>query len=116
MTYDIIIVGAGPAGLSFARSLANNGLRIALIEKQSREQLTAPEFDGRDIASRPALELVRLTIPRRVYTQAHMDVVAESVIDVHKRRDDIRGLKMVYEPEYLRFFQARFEPIVSRIP
>jgi tyrosine phenol-lyase len=65
---------------------------------------------------RPALELVRLTIPRRVYTQAHMDVVAESVIDVHKRRDDILGLKMVYEPEYLRFFQARFEPIISRIP
>jgi tyrosine phenol-lyase len=60
---------------------------------------------------RPALELVRLTLPRRVYTQAHMDVVAESVIDVHKRREDIRGLKMVYEPEYLRFFQARFEPI-----
>jgi ubiquinone biosynthesis UbiH/UbiF/VisC/COQ6 family hydroxylase len=50
MTYDIIVVGAGPAGLSFARSLANTGLRIALIEKQSREQLAAPEFDGRDIA------------------------------------------------------------------
>jgi ubiquinone biosynthesis UbiH/UbiF/VisC/COQ6 family hydroxylase len=50
MTYDIIIVGAGPAGLSFARSLANTGLRIALIDKQSREQLAAPEFDGRDIA------------------------------------------------------------------
>jgi len=65
---------------------------------------------------RPALELVRLTIPRRVYTQAHMDVVAESVIDVHKRRDDIRGLKMVHEPEYLRFFQARFEPIIWRTP
>ncbi len=60
---------------------------------------------------RPALELVRLAIPRRVYTQAHMDVVTESVIDVYKRRDEIRGLKMVYEPEYLRFFQARFEPI-----
>jgi tyrosine phenol-lyase len=65
---------------------------------------------------RPALELVRLTIPRRVYTQAHMDVVAESVIDVHERRDNILGLKMVYEPEYLRFFQARFEPIISRTP
>jgi tyrosine phenol-lyase len=65
---------------------------------------------------RPALELVRLTIPRRVYTQAHMDVVAESVIDVYERRDDILGLKMVYEPEYLRFFQARFEPIISRTP
>jgi tyrosine phenol-lyase len=60
---------------------------------------------------RPRLELVRLTIPRRVYTQAHMDVVAESVIDVYKRRNDIRGLKIVYEPEYLRFFQARFEPL-----
>ena len=59
----------------------------------------------------PALELVRLTIPRRVYTQAHMDVVAESVAEVYSRRDEIRGLKMVYEPEYLRFFQARFEPI-----
>ncbi|MBT8110149.1 MAG: tyrosine phenol-lyase [Gammaproteobacteria bacterium] len=60
---------------------------------------------------RPRLELVRLTIPRRVYTQAHMDVVAECVIDLYQRREQIRGLKMVYEPEYLRFFQARFEPI-----
>ena len=50
MTYDIIIVGAGPVGLSFARSLANTGLKIALVEKQSSEQLAAPEFDGRDIA------------------------------------------------------------------
>ena len=54
---------------------------------------------------------MRLTIPRRVYTQAHMDVVAEAVADVYARRDEIRGLKMVYEPEYLRFFQARFEPL-----
>lgn len=59
----------------------------------------------------PKLELVRLTIPRRVYTQAHMDVVAESVAAVHDERAKIRGLKMVYEPKYLRFFQARFEPI-----
>ena len=50
MTYDIVIIGAGPAGLSFARSLAKTGLQIALVEKQSREQLAAPEFDGRDIA------------------------------------------------------------------
>jgi len=59
----------------------------------------------------PQLELVRLTIPRRVYTQAHMDVVAESVEEVHANRNQIRGLKMVYEPEYLRFFQARFEKL-----
>lgn len=61
--------------------------------------------------NRPALELVRLTIPRRVYTQAHMDVVAESIADVYERRNDINGLKFTYEPEYLRFFQARFTPI-----
>jgi tyrosine phenol-lyase len=40
-----------------------------------------------------------------------MDVVTQAVVDVYARRDQIRGLKMVYEPEYLRFFQARFEPI-----
>ena len=57
----------------------------------------------------PALELVRLTIPRRVYTQAHMDVTAEAVKAVYDNRESARGLKMVYEPKYLRFFQARFE-------
>jgi tyrosine phenol-lyase len=57
----------------------------------------------------PKLELTRLTIPRRVYTQAHMDVVAESVKAVYDARHATRGLKMVYEPRYLRFFQARFE-------
>ncbi len=59
----------------------------------------------------PKLELVRLTIPRRVYTQAHMDVVAESVIDVFENAHKAKGLKMVYEPKYLRFFQARFEKL-----
>ncbi|MCC6568783.1 MAG: tryptophanase, partial [Anaerolineales bacterium] len=57
----------------------------------------------------PKLELTRLTIPRRVYTQAHMDVVAESVKAVYDQRESTRGLKMVYEPKYLRFFQAKFE-------
>lgn len=59
--------------------------------------------------NKPKLELVRLTIPRRVYTQAHMDVVAESVLAVYEERESVRGLRMVYEPRYLRFFQARFE-------
>lgn len=59
----------------------------------------------------PALELVRLTIPRRVYTQAHMDVTAEAVKAVYDNRKNTKGLKFTYEPEYLRFFQARFEPI-----
>jgi tyrosine phenol-lyase len=58
----------------------------------------------------PKLELVRLTIPRRVYTQAHMDVVAESVINVYEERKQIGGLSFVYEPAELRFFLARFQP------
>lgn len=70
---------------------------------------------GRDAKTgdhnRPKLELTRLTIPRRVYTQAHMDVVAESVKAVFEQRDQVTGLKLNYEPKYLRFFQARFEPI-----
>ncbi len=59
----------------------------------------------------PKLELVRFTIPRRVYTQAHMDVIAESAAHVYDRRKKIKGMKMVYEPKYLRFFQARFEKL-----
>ncbi|MCL4793800.1 MAG: tyrosine phenol-lyase [Bryobacteraceae bacterium] len=70
---------------------------------------------GRDAETgeerKPKLELVRLTIPRRVYTQAHMDVTAESVYAVYEEREKVRGLRMTYEPKLLRFFQARFEPL-----
>jgi len=59
----------------------------------------------------PKLELVRFTIPRRVYTQAHMDVIAESAARVFDRRNKIKGMKMIYEPKYLRFFQARFQKL-----
>ncbi|MHA2391141.1 MAG: tryptophanase [Promethearchaeota archaeon] len=59
----------------------------------------------------PKLELVRLTIPRRVYTNTHMEYTAESIIRLFKKRDTIPGLKMIFEPEHLRFFQARFEQL-----
>jgi len=96
-----------------AQSLAAELYLEAGIRAMERGNVSA----GRDPVTGknrfPALELVRLTLPRRVYTQAHMDVVAESVVRVFENRDDIKGLKMVYEPEYLRFFQARFEPLVK---
>lgn len=60
---------------------------------------------------RPKLELVRLTIPRRVYTYAHMDLVADAVINLYKNREKITGLQFVYEPPMLRFFNARFKPL-----
>jgi tyrosine phenol-lyase len=74
---------------------------------------------GRDKATgkehAPRLELVRLAFPRRVYTQAHCDVTAEAVAAVYDRRSTIKGLAMTYEPEYLRFFQARFEPLATSV-
>lgn len=60
---------------------------------------------------KPKLELVRLTIPRRVYTYAHLDVVADSIVALFRQRDSIKGLEMVYEPKLLRFFTARFKPL-----
>ncbi len=59
----------------------------------------------------PKLELVRCTFPRRVYTQAHIDVTVESIATVYQNRKSIKGLKMTYEPKYLRFFQARFKKL-----
>ncbi len=70
---------------------------------------------GRDNATgenhKPALELVRLALPRRVYTQSHLDYVAEGLGETWRRRGQIPGLQFSYEPKYLRFFQARFEPV-----
>ncbi|WP_341455853.1 tyrosine phenol-lyase [Clostridium peptidivorans] len=68
---------------------------------------------GRDVKTgenhKPKLETVRLTIPRRVYTYRHMDVVAESVINLYKHKEDIKPLKFIYEPAQLRFFTAKFD-------
>ncbi|MCA9283770.1 MAG: tyrosine phenol-lyase [Phycisphaerales bacterium] len=61
----------------------------------------------------PALELVRLTIPRRVYSQAHMDVTADSVIDLFTNAERVVGLRFTRESEHLRFFQSRFAPVVG---
>lgn len=59
--------------------------------------------------SPPRLELVRLAMPRRVYTQSHVDYVIEAVAEVHQRRQALRGLRFTYEPPVLRHFTARFE-------
>jgi len=70
---------------------------------------------GRNAATgenyRPSLELVRLTLPRRVYSRDHLDAVADGIIRVFARREGIGGLRFVYEPPTLRFFQGRFEPV-----
>jgi tryptophanase len=70
-------------------------------------------FAHRDPASgkmiHPQLELVRLALPRRVYTQSHLDYVVEILAKIKKRADNIRGYRFTYAPELLRHFTARFE-------
>jgi tryptophanase len=65
--------------------------------------------DGKPVY--PRLELVRLAIPRRVYTSTQLGYVADSVRDIHARREDISGLELVYEAPVLRHFTARLRPI-----
>ena len=59
----------------------------------------------------PKLELVRLALPRRVYTQSHLDYVADIILEIQRQRTSIRGYRIVYAPELLRHFTASFEPV-----
>ena len=98
-----------PQSVFPAQTLANELYLDSGIRSMERGVVSAGRDPHTGDHYYPKLELTRLTIPRRVYTQAHMDVVAESVKAVYDQRESTRGLKMVYEPKYLRFFQARFE-------
>jgi tyrosine phenol-lyase len=57
------------------------------------------------------MDLVRLAIPRRVYTQSHIDYLVEAILEVNARKESLRGLRMTHEPPYLRHFTAKFEPL-----
>jgi tyrosine phenol-lyase len=59
----------------------------------------------------PQLELVRLALPRRVYTQSHLDYVIKILTKISARRDSYRGYQITYQPELLRHFTARFKPL-----
>ena len=56
-------------------------------------------------------ELLRLAIPRRVYTQSHIDYLVEAILEVNERQDAIRGFEIVQQPQFLRHFTARFRPV-----
>ncbi len=62
-------------------------------------------------SARPPMELVRLAIPRRVYTQSHIDYVIEAILEVHARRRELRGLEITSQPPSLRHFTARFREL-----
>jgi tyrosine phenol-lyase len=69
------------------------------------------KYDDKGKLIPPPMELVRLAIPRRVYTQSHIDYVLEIISETYKNRKNLRGYKITYEAPMLRHFTARFEPI-----
>jgi len=94
-----------------AQTLANEIYVDSGVRSMERGVVSAGRNKKTGDHNFPKLELVRLTLPRRVYTQAHIDVTYESIVSVYENRKSIKGLKMVFEPKYLRFFQARFEKL-----
>lgn len=92
-----------------AQSLAANLFIESGVRSMERGIVSAGRDKKTGKNHAPKLETVRLTIPRRVYTYKHMDLVADAVIDLYKNKEQIKGLKFVYEPKQLRFFTARFE-------
>lgn len=94
-----------------AQALAANLYLESGVRSMERGIVSAGRDKNTGENHRPRLETVRLTIPRRVYTYRHLDLVADAVISLYKHKEDIKGLRFVYEPKQLRFFTARFEEI-----
>jgi tyrosine phenol-lyase len=83
------------------RSVEIGSVMFGKRNPESGEEIPAP------------MELVRLAIPRRVYTQSHVDYVVEAILEVHERRQSLRGYRMTYQAPFLRHFTARFEEMSS---
>ncbi len=93
--------------VSLYRDYAIRGVEIGSLMFAHRDPAS-----GREVA--PALELVRLAVPRRVYTSAHLRYVADSVIAIHRQREALRGLRITHAAPYLRHFTAALEELPAR--
>ncbi len=88
------------------------GVALA-IELYLEGGIRSVEIGGLMFGAAARMDLVRLAIPRRVYTQSHIDYVVEVILEVWKKRESIRGLKLTYEAPFLRHFTARLEPVIA---
>lgn len=100
-----------PAQALAARIYLNSGVRTM---ERGAVSAGRDHETGQEIF--PGLELVRVTLPRRVYTQTHLDYVARAIQETYLERETVPGLSLKHEPKYLRFFQARFEPVSAPAP
>ena len=88
------------------------GVALA-IELYLEGGIRSVEIGGLMFGAAARMDLVRLAIPRRVYTQSHIDYVVEVILEVWKKRESIRGLKLTYEAPFLRHFTARLKPVIA---
>ena len=86
------------------REAGIRGVEIGTVMFGSKDPDTGDPVPARN-------ELVRLAIPRRVYTQSHIDYVVEAILNVYDRREEMHGYRILHEPPFLRHFTATFEPI-----
>ena len=88
------------------------GVALA-IELYLEGGIRSVEIGGLMFGAAARMDLVRLAIPRRVYTQSHIDYVVEVILAVWRKRESIRGLKLTYEAPFLRHFTVRLEPVIA---
>ena len=135
-TSDVVLIGAGHNGLVCGAYLARAGLSVTVLESShspggciytedqpsgNRLELGAYEHGGIRaceigsvmLGDHAVMELVRLAIPRRTYTQSHIDYVIEIILDLRAQADSIGGFRITDQPRVLRHFTARFAPVVG---
>ena len=90
------------------------GVALA-VELYLEGGIRSVEIGGLMFGAAAKMDLVRLAIPRRMYTQSHIDYVVEVILEVWRKRDNIRGLHLTYEAPFLRHFTARLSPIKESV-
>jgi tryptophanase len=88
------------------------GIRSCEIGSAMFGHYTDPSRDPKSFVP-SQMELVRLAFPRRVYTQSHFDYILEGMDEIVQRKDTLKGMRLTYDPPFLRHFTARFEPIIG---
>jgi len=135
--FDVLVVGRGIVGLAHAWAAARLGLRAAVLDREThavgasvrnfgfvtvtgqqagitwRRARRARDLWAEAGCDPAAMDLVRLAMPRRVYTQSHADYVVETFAEIAAVKDSLAGFRIAWEPAAMRHFTARFAPLAA---